>query len=530
LELEWAGPAVLQLACDGYNNQNCGRGVRLRHGLAASGRLTGVDEMLESPSNTVYATTSYQYDTLDDLTSVTQGTQPQRTFVYDSLKRLIQAFNPESGPINYTYDADSNLTTTQDARGLITTYFYDALNRTTSKTYSDTTPPMYSYYDSQPLPSGGPPGFSRGFSTGRLVALTYGSASASAGNYFAYDQVGRVTTSFQQTDGQNYLMSYGYQLDGAMTSETYPSGRSVSTSYDAAGRISNITGQKTGESNKTYASSFSYCGCGGLSSFKLGNNLWEHTNYNTRLQPVQIGLGANSGDSSVLQLDYAYGAVNRQYAFGVGRFTRPDPLAGQIVNPQSFNRYAYCLNDPVNLTDELGLAPGCSIDGVPDRTCQASWGLLRSGSAVLYNGNSVVNVNGRLATVRFGADRSLLVSMRVAVNSPRSGMKIMDGNGDETFVIGVTEKTILFSVPFGALPIGLRWKLDPKGTEAGQAIETDWGTQLLLAAPLPAVLARSGLPLGERRSPKRLLETEAHLPGLVSRLASMLVSEWSSVI
>jgi YD repeat-containing protein len=49
-----------------------------------------VDEMLESPSNTVYATTSYQYDTLDDLTSVTQGTQPQRTFVYDSLKRLIQ--------------------------------------------------------------------------------------------------------------------------------------------------------------------------------------------------------------------------------------------------------------------------------------------------------------------------------------------------------------------------------------------------------------------------------------------------------
>ncbi len=33
----------------------------------------------------------------------------------------------------------------------------------------------------------------------------------------------------------------------------------------------------------------------------------------------------------------------------------PDPLAGRLPSPQSLNRYAYVLNDPVNLIDPLGL-------------------------------------------------------------------------------------------------------------------------------------------------------------------------------
>jgi RHS repeat-associated protein len=48
-------------------------------------------------------------------------------------------------------------------------------------------------------------------------------------------------------------------------------------------------------------------------------------------------------------------AVNRQYAQKVGRFMRPDPIGGALVNPQSFNRYSYVGNDPVNLVDRLGL-------------------------------------------------------------------------------------------------------------------------------------------------------------------------------
>jgi RHS repeat-associated protein len=61
-------------------------------------------------------------------------------------------------------------------------------------------------------------------------------------------------------------------------------------------------------------------------------------------------------------LDYA---MFRYDSTRIGRFTSPDPLAGSIGNPQSLNRYAYVLNDPVNLVDPLGLVPPwlAAIDG-----------------------------------------------------------------------------------------------------------------------------------------------------------------------
>ncbi len=49
-------------------------------------------------------------------------------------------------------------------------------------------------------------------------------------------------------------------------------------------------------------------------------------------------------------------AVNRQYAQGVGRFMRVDPMREcQKNDPQSLNRYAYAQNDPINFTDSVGL-------------------------------------------------------------------------------------------------------------------------------------------------------------------------------
>jgi RHS repeat-associated protein len=59
--------------------------------------------------------------------------------------------------------------------------------------------------------------------------------------------------------------------------------------------------------------------------------------------------------SSVTGLDYA---VNRHYDPQQGRFTQVDPIGMKSVDltdPQSFNRYAYVQNDPVNFTDPSGL-------------------------------------------------------------------------------------------------------------------------------------------------------------------------------
>jgi RHS repeat-associated protein len=57
---------------------------------------------------------------------------------------------------------------------------------------------------------------------------------------------------------------------------------------------------------------------------------------------------------------------NRAYTSNLGRWFTPDPLAGDISNPQSLNRYAYVLNNPTTLTDPLGLGqcpPGTSPMG-----------------------------------------------------------------------------------------------------------------------------------------------------------------------
>jgi len=52
--------------------------------------------------------------------------------------------------------------------------------------------------------------------------------------------------------------------------------------------------------------------------------------------------------------------MNRYYGSNLGRFLTPDPFGGSAVaaNPQSWNRYAYVNNDPINHNDPSGLAPG----------------------------------------------------------------------------------------------------------------------------------------------------------------------------
>jgi RHS repeat-associated protein len=51
-------------------------------------------------------------------------------------------------------------------------------------------------------------------------------------------------------------------------------------------------------------------------------------------------------------------AINREYEYGLGRWLSPDPLgqaAANPANPQSWNRYAYVMNNPTTYSDPLGL-------------------------------------------------------------------------------------------------------------------------------------------------------------------------------
>jgi RHS repeat-associated protein len=131
-------------------------------------------------------------------------------------------------------------------------------------------------------------------------------------------------------------MSYGYNLAGLMVSETYPSQRQVTTSYDGAGRLSTVNGQKAGELNKSYAAGFSYTAAGAVSAMQMGNGLVEQTTFNARLQPVQIKLGTAASPSSVVQLDYGYGTTNNNGNLLSQTITAPKTTGGSLVLTQTY--------------------------------------------------------------------------------------------------------------------------------------------------------------------------------------------------
>lgn len=67
-------------------------------------------------------------------------------------------------------------------------------------------------------------------------------------------------------------------------------------------------------------------------------------------------IGTPSDDSSGL---YYMGA--RYYDPALAHFVSADPFIANLYQPQSLNRYAYAINDPVTLTDPSGLAPIATI-------------------------------------------------------------------------------------------------------------------------------------------------------------------------
>jgi YD repeat-containing protein len=109
---------------------------------------------------------AYTYDLLDQLTSVDMGDQV-RTFVYDSLGRLLQSSNPENGLVTFDkYDAAGSVLKKTDAAGVETESMYDPAGRILTEKRLNTTQTLKSFaYDSVS-------GEDRGASAGQLVTAS----------------------------------------------------------------------------------------------------------------------------------------------------------------------------------------------------------------------------------------------------------------------------------------------------------------------------------------------------------------------
>lgn len=250
--------------------------------------------------------TAYGHDTLDNLTTVTQGLLTSRTYTYDSLSRLTSESTPEAGIVSYGYNADSLLATrtrpqanqTNPAVTTTTSYQYDPLHRLTSRTYSGdptNTPGAQFVYDTDP--GWGNPTAPATNVIGRLTEA-YTSPLVGA-EILGYDSVGRVIMNNRCTPldcgSGNRPMGYTYDFLGDMTSASNGVGVTFTNTYNIAGRLTGMTSSANDAGHPgTLLSNAHYSPT--VVTDTLGNGVVETANFSSRGQ-LQSYLGtAPSGE------------------------------------------------------------------------------------------------------------------------------------------------------------------------------------------------------------------------------------------
>jgi RHS repeat-associated protein len=300
---------------------------------AGISRTTIVDGLGRNSSVTedgISATTSYSYDALGNLAGVKQGgffpcvlagVSYSRAFSYDSLGRLNTACNPESGTTSYSYYGDGSLFTRTDAESRVLTLNYDVLGRLTHRGYSGSaaTPAVdYAY-------------------VGTADFLSSVASAASTYTWANYDVLGRPATGTQTTPsvgGAAYnFTNLQWSPQGQLRSITYPSGRIVSTTLDAAGRAASVAGKAdSGAAQSSYASSISYAAHGGIAGLTTGDMVTRTVTYNTRLQMTQVQQG------SLMTLGFTYDATANNGNMTGAQITRGAFGAAQTFTYDAVNR------------------------------------------------------------------------------------------------------------------------------------------------------------------------------------------------
>lgn len=207
-------------------------------------------------------------------------------------------------------------------------------------------------------------------------------------NGFSYDAAGNLTNDLGQTftydaTGQQATASYG----GYLLQQTY-NGDGLRVKKVENGtttlylRSTVLGGKVVAELNSSggWMRGYVYLGSN-LLAVQQGGVYWMHEDPVTKSKRVTNGAGAivstietdpwgadtNRSNNAAFQprkfttydrdLNGTDEAMFRRYNRWHSRFDQPDPYEGSYdnTNPQSFNRYAFVLNDPVNFTDPSGL-------------------------------------------------------------------------------------------------------------------------------------------------------------------------------
>ncbi len=255
-----------------YDNRN-----RLTQTVSAGGRkeqydydqdsrLTGITDALGNK-------TRLSYDGNDNLTSLTDGEGRSITYTYDPADQLIEAAE-EGAAARYTYDSVGNVSSVTNGNGLTTSYTYDLAGRLTGRTNPLGETESYAYDLNDCLET-----FTRGDGSAitydydklnQLVNVDYSGTEEDASQVlyaydpegrrismedltgtsaYAYDEAGRIKSV---TDGRGNTVSYEYDAFGNLSALIYPDGGRVSYTYDLLDRLTEVRDRQGGITSYTY--------------------------------------------------------------------------------------------------------------------------------------------------------------------------------------------------------------------------------------------------------------------------------------
>ena len=187
--------------------------------------------------------TQYQYNALDQLTSVTDPKGLTTSYAVNAFGEVTQQLSPDTGTTGYQYDAAGNLLQSLNARGITVTYSYDALNRpTVAYDGNGGYQAIFYSYD----------GSNYTQSAANAVGRLTGVKDQTGEREYRYDARGNLIetrTRFKWLGMADQVTSYSYDAADRLVSMSYPSGRVVSYTRDALGRITAV--QSTKDSQTT---------------------------------------------------------------------------------------------------------------------------------------------------------------------------------------------------------------------------------------------------------------------------------------
>ncbi|MFT7389202.1 MAG: RHS repeat-associated protein [Candidatus Endobugula sp.] len=199
-----------------------------RYNYDAEGRLSTMVDALNG-------TTQFTYDALDRLTQVNDSNNAATQYSYNAWGELLELTSPDTGTTQQQRDVAGNTAQHTNANNQQTNYVYDSQNRLTVIDYQGNDLDASLTYDQGQ------------YAQGRLSTITDGSGSSQ----YQYDDRGYVTQVTATLAGVAYNTTYTRNAANELIQTNYPSGATVDTSYDSAGRISGITLTDSGATTAT---------------------------------------------------------------------------------------------------------------------------------------------------------------------------------------------------------------------------------------------------------------------------------------